>query len=106
MRPKRCGCNTASAGTRGWARAKAESWWRRRTDQPPPATAAEAVDIASAGHLAEPVAITLKCVAGEKYDQIAGYRFADEPPPDAAFAPESAVELVGDLDLSDEAVPF
>jgi len=29
--------------------------------------AAEAVDIASAGYLAEPVAITIKCVAGEKY---------------------------------------
>ena len=90
----------------GWARAKAESWWRRRTDQPPPATAAEAVDIADAGHLAEPVAITIKSVAGEKYDQIVGYRFADEPPPDAQFAPESAAEPVDDLNLDDEAVPF
>ena len=90
----------------GWPRAKAESWWRRRTDQPPPATAAEAVDIASAGHLAEPVAVTIKCVAGEKYDQIVGYRFADEPPPDAPFAPESAAEPAEDLNLDEEAVPF
>jgi len=90
----------------GWARAKAESWWLRRTDQPPPATVTEAVDIASAGNLAEPVAITVRSVAGEKYDQIAGYRFADEPPPDAAFAPESAAEPVDDLNLDSEAVPF
>jgi DNA repair protein RadD len=90
----------------GWPRAKAESWWRRRTDQPVPATAAEAVATASAGYLAEPAAITVRSVAGEKYDQIIGYRFADEPPPDAPFAPESAAEPADDLNLDDEAVPF
>jgi DNA repair protein RadD len=90
----------------GWARAKAESWWRRRTDQPAPATAAEAAATAIAGYLAEPVAITIKSVAGEKYDQIIGYRFADEPPPDAQFAPEPTAEPVDDLNLDDEAVPF
>jgi hypothetical protein len=52
------------------------------------------------------VAIIVKCGAGEKYDQIVGYRFADEPPPDAAFAPESAAEPVDDLSLDEEAVPF
>ena len=61
----------------GYARVKAEAWWRRRTDLPVPATAAEAVAIASAGNLAEPVAITVRSVSGEKYDQIVGYRFAD-----------------------------
>ncbi|MCX5674881.1 MAG: DEAD/DEAH box helicase family protein [Planctomycetota bacterium] len=91
----------------GWVRAKAESWWRRRTDRPAPATAAEAVDLASGGDLAEPVAITVRSVAGEKYDQIVGYRFADEPPPDAAFAPDtSAAAPVDDFDLDDAAVPF
>jgi len=90
----------------GWARAKAESWWRRRTDQPVPATASEAVEIAGAGNLAEPVAITIKCVAGEKYDQIVGYRFADEPPPDAAFAPETQAAPAMADDFDEEAVPF
>jgi DNA repair protein RadD len=90
----------------GWPRAKAESWWRRRTDQPAPATVAEAVDLASAGNLAEPVAITIRCVAGEKYDQIVGYRFADEPPPDTAFAPEAAATPSDDFGIDEEAVPF
>jgi DNA repair protein RadD len=90
----------------GWPRAKAESWWRRRTDQPAPATVAEAVDLVTTGNLAEPVAITVRSVAGEKYDQIIGYRFADEPPPDASFAPESAAEPLDDLNLDEEAVPF
>jgi DNA repair protein RadD len=90
----------------GWARAKAESWWCRRTDHPIPATAAEAVDIAGAGHLAEPVAITIRSVAGEKYDQIVGYRFADEPSGDALFGPEPTAEPADDLDLDEEAVPF
>ncbi|HUT61006.1 MAG TPA: DEAD/DEAH box helicase family protein [Phycisphaerae bacterium] len=90
----------------GWPRAKAESWWGRRTDYPPPATAAEAVDLANTGNMAEPVAITVRSVAGEKYDQIVGYRFADEPPSDAAFAPESTGEPAEDLNLDEEAVPF
>jgi len=90
----------------GWPRAKAESWWRRRTDQPAPATVAEAVDLATTGNLAEPVAITVRSVSGEKYDQIVGYRFADEPAPDAQFAPEPSAEPVDDLNLDDEAVPF
>ena len=52
------------------------------------------------------MAVTIKCVAGEKYDQIVGYRFADEPPPDASFAPEPAAASVDDLALDEEAVPF
>jgi DNA repair protein RadD len=83
-----------------WPRARAESWWSRRTDVPPPATVAEAVDLANAGTLAEPVAITVMSKAGERYDQIVGYRFADEPAPDAAFAPETTD------DIDDAEVPF
>jgi DNA repair protein RadD len=92
----------------GWPRTKAESWWRQRSDEPAPDTAADAVTAGNLGRLAEPVAVTIKSVAGEKYDQIVGYRFADEPPPDAPFAPEpaEAVAPLDDLDLDDGAVPF
>jgi DNA repair protein RadD len=83
----------------GYARAKAEAWWRRRTDLPVPDTVDEAVEIAAGANLAEPVAITVRSVSGQKYDQIAGYRFAVGPAPDAAFAPQE-----GSLD--DEPVPF
>jgi DNA repair protein RadD len=97
----------------GWPRAKAESWWRQRSDEPAPDTAAEAVTAGNLGRLAEPVAITIKSVAGEKYDQIVGYRFADEPPPDAPFtpdvsgaAPSTDAGPAGDFDYTEEAVPF
>jgi DNA repair protein RadD len=89
----------------GWPRAKAESWWRQRSDEPVPDTAAGAVAAGNLGRLAEPVAITIKSVAGEKYDQIVGYRFADEPPPDAPFAPDESA-TANDFDLDDETVPF
>ena len=77
------------------------------TDQPVPATAAEAADLASAGNLAEPVAITVKSVAGEKYDQIVGYRFADEPPPHEPIwdEKETAAESAAAA-IADEEVPF
>jgi DNA repair protein RadD len=84
----------------GYARAKAEAWWQRRTDLPVPSNTAEAVDLANGANLAEPVAVTIKCVAGEKFDQIVGYRFADDPPPDGVFTPETAD------DLDDAEVPF
>lgn len=90
----------------GWPRAKAESWWSQRSDDPAPETVAQAVALANLGRLAEPVAITIKSVAGEKYDQIVGYRFANEPPPDASFAPESDAEPADALDLDDTTVPF
>jgi DNA repair protein RadD len=89
----------------GWPRAKAESWWRQRTDQPAPDTAAEAVEAAESGCLAAPVAVTIRSVSGEPFDQIVGYRFAPPPEPDAAFAPEpaAAAEPAGGTFIDDMA---
>jgi len=64
----------------GYARSKAEAWWRERSREPVPETAAQAVAIAQAGGLAEPSAITVRSVAGEKYDRIVDYRLAPLPP--------------------------
>lgn len=87
----------------GWPRAKAESWWRQRTDQPAPDTAAEAVEAAESGCLAAPVAVTIRSVSGEPFDQIVGYRFAPPPEPDAGFAPEpgAAAEPAGGTFIDD-----
>jgi len=63
----------------GYARAKAEAWWRERSREPVPETAAEAVAIAEAGGVADALAITIRSVAGEKYDRIVGYRLAARP---------------------------
>ena len=73
----------------GYVRGKFEEWWRRRANWqvPPPATASEAVRLAVAGALAFPLKITVKSVAGEKFDKIVGYKLGPIP----EFVPEAAV---------------
>jgi DNA repair protein RadD len=63
----------------GWARQKAESWWRQRSNAPMPQSAADAVSMASGGALCETKAITVRSVAGEKYDRIVGYDLGEKP---------------------------
>ncbi len=63
----------------GYARAKAESWWRRRSNVPVPDTAEEAVRLAEAGALCGTQSITVRSVAGEKYDRIVGYALGEKP---------------------------
>ncbi len=60
----------------GWARQKAESWWRLRSDEPVPASTKEAVDKAFAGALRETKSITVKSITGEQFDSIIGYELA------------------------------
>ncbi|MBN2583208.1 MAG: DEAD/DEAH box helicase family protein [Planctomycetes bacterium] len=67
----------------GYARAKAEAWWRERSNEPPPETADEAVDMANAGALAPTLSITVRHVAGEKYDRIVRCRLGPKPTRDA-----------------------
>ena len=54
----------------GYARRKAEAWWRERCLDPCPETAEEALDIADAGLLTVPNSITVRCIAGQRYDRI------------------------------------
>jgi DNA repair protein RadD len=65
----------------GYARWKAEMWWRARSLDPVPDTAQRAVDIASAGGLAQTVSITVRSVAGEKFDRIVDYELGEKPDP-------------------------
>jgi DNA repair protein RadD len=65
----------------GYARAKAEAWWRQRSNDPTPSSAEEAVELAQAGSLAPTRAITVRSVAGEKYDRIVKHKLGDKPPP-------------------------
>ena len=64
----------------GYARAKAEAWWRRRSNDPVPNTVDEAVELAQAGSLAPTLAITVRTVAGEKYDRIVNHTLGERPP--------------------------
>jgi DNA repair protein RadD len=63
----------------GYARKKAESWWRRRSNVPVPKTAEEAVELADDGALCETSKIVIRSVEGEKYDSIVGYELDDKP---------------------------
>ena len=61
----------------GYARRKFEKWWRERSGLPPPGTAQECVEIARSGALREPVAITVRSVAGQRFPEIVKYTFPE-----------------------------
>ncbi len=65
----------------GFARAKAVAWWRARSPDPVPSTAEQAVAIANAGGLAITKTITVRSVAGEKYDRIVRPTLGELPEP-------------------------
>ncbi len=71
---------------KGYAREKFVKWWQSRTSEscPIPSSAKEAVQLATEGCLAQPLAITVKHVAGEKFDRITGCRLGAKP----AWIPE------------------
>jgi DNA repair protein RadD len=63
----------------GYARAKAEVWWRQRSSVSVPSTVEEAVDLANAGALCETTKITVRHVTGEKYDRIINCELGEKP---------------------------
>jgi DNA repair protein RadD len=64
----------------GWARKRAESWWRKRSHALVPETAAEAVGLAEAGALCPTKSITVRSVVGEEYVSVIGYELGEKPP--------------------------
>jgi DNA repair protein RadD len=93
----------------GWARHKAASWWRQRSNAPVPDTAAEAVDMAEAGALCKIESITVRSVSGEKYDRIIGYKLGKKPfyrEPGWDDEDGHAEEVEAELAYSDEEPPF
>ncbi len=87
----------------GYARAKAESWWRQRSHEPVPATAEEAVELAEMGALAKTLAITVRRVTGEKYDRVIRHTLGPVPPrpedPDQFDDSEPLACGIGDEDV-------
>ena len=65
----------------GYARQKAIAWWRRHSPDPVPDTAERAVEIAEGGGVAHTEKITVRSIAGEKYDRIVGYKLGPMPEP-------------------------
>ncbi len=64
----------------GYARQKAEAWWRARSTEPVPETAEEAVEICRSGGVAEPSALTIRSVTGDPYDRIVKHVLGPIPP--------------------------
>ena len=63
----------------GFAREKAERWWRARSNEPVPDSIEEAVELAEASALAPTLAITVEHRPGDKFDRIVGYQLGDKP---------------------------
>lgn len=63
----------------GWAKKKAEQWWRRRSHASVPESADEAVARAEDGALARTRSITVRSIAGEEYSRIIGYDLDEKP---------------------------
>ncbi|MCL4743284.1 MAG: DEAD/DEAH box helicase [Phycisphaerales bacterium] len=106
----RCGFNTwfrewVCFEHTGYARAKAEQWWRARSREPVPSSVEEAVELAEAGALAPTLAITVERKAGEKYDRVVGHEIGDKPPrlDDPDGLPEHAGATCG---IPDDEIPF
>ena len=72
----------------GYARQKAQAWWRMRSRLPVPDTIEDAVALASAGALAPALSIKVRSVAGEKYDRIVDYELGAKPDPADLGLPE------------------
>ena len=63
----------------GYARQKAEAWWRRRSRDPIPDTAQRAVEIIEGGGLAQTHGITVRSVSGDPYERIVEYDLGPIP---------------------------
>ncbi len=81
----------------GFARTKAETWWKARSHEPVPDTVEAALVMIEAAGLAETEAVTVRSVSGEKYDRIIRYQLGPKPPRldgsderDDAYLPEHA----------------
>ena len=89
----------------GYARNKAEAWWRARSNDAIPSTVAEAVDLAIAGCLAEPTEITIENTTGDPFDRVVDSVLGDQPPRlescDDAAEPASA-----GIAYADDDIPF
>lgn len=65
----------------GYARGKFEKWWNERAALgcPIPRSAREAVSLANEGLLAAPESITVKTIAGERFERVTGFRLKERP---------------------------
>ncbi|QDU33034.1 type I restriction enzyme EcoKI subunit R [Poriferisphaera corsica] len=94
----------------GYAHQKFQTWWQDRSLEPLPDSAEEAVAICDAGGIAETHAITVRSVAGEKFDRITSYKLGEKPPRmDGSASGSSGIysdQFVEGLPCPDDEIPF
>ncbi len=93
----------------GYARAKAEGWWRARSFERVPTGTVEAVELARAGALAGTLVITVEKKAGEQYERVVAHRLGDKPPrlDSEEGLPDAPAETVGTpYGIPDDEIPF
>ena len=97
----------------GYARDKFVKWWKERAafGCPIPNTARDAVSLANQGLLAAPERITVRSVAGEKFDRITRWVLKErpvmrEPGEDAEYPPNSPGDLGVAQDDDLDEIPF
>ena len=94
----------------GYARDKFVKWWRERAagGVPIPDTAYEATALANDGALAEPESITVKTVAGEKFERITGWRLKPRSnhTPEPGWNDCRGGEFTPSDDFDDSSIPF
>jgi len=93
----------------GYARTKAEAWWRARSVELVPGGTEEAVELARAGALAPTLSITVEKKAGEQFERVVAHRLGDKPPrlDGDEGLPERSPEPVGTTyGIPDDEIPF
>ncbi len=90
-----------------FAQRKAAEWWRKRSSEAVPTTIEEAVDLARAGALAQPLRITVERKPGDQWERVVGHELGPMPPrledPDNLPDPEPVGAFHG---IPDEEIPF
>ena len=85
----------------GYARQRAERWWRQRSSEAIPDTIEQAVELAEAGALAPTLVITVEHRAGETYERVVDYQLGPRPP-----RLDSEEELPEYAPAEEEGIPF
>ena len=83
----------------GFARRKAESWWKARSHDPIPSLSEDAVTLAEAGSLAAADSITVRTVSGDDFPRVTAYELGEIPE-------AGRLEAVGDCPYGDDEIPF
>ena len=64
----------------GYARRKAEQWWKERSNEPVPNSVEDAVAMGNAGSIAPTQRVTVEKKPGDDWERVVAYELGDKPP--------------------------